>query len=51
MDDSVWIWSAKKIFEETWNEIATQRSAHVTVLVSISTREMQLLNYFYFLGV
>lgn len=42
---------AKEIFEETLNEIAAQRSAPGTVLVSVSTREMQLLNYFYFLGV
>lgn len=51
MDASIWIWSAKEMFEETWNEIAAQRSAPGTVLVSISTREMQLLNFLYFLHV
>lgn len=44
MGASVWIWSVKKIFEETWNEISAQRSAPETVPVSMSTREGHLLN-------
>jgi len=35
------MWYAKEMFEETGNEIAAQRSAPGTVLVTVSTREMQ----------
>lgn len=45
MDASIWIWPAKEMFEGTWIEIPSQRSAPGRVPVSISAKEIQLLNF------